>query len=136
MEVVEKKRYNTISKRQKAERIIEVEKWFTQGLSTAAVLQKCSSTWGITERASYNYVTKVHNKWAKLELKDAESRKDSVLTLIRARLHECVTEGKDKDIQKYIDLLCKINGLYAADKRSVEVSDKSKTMAALAEELG
>jgi len=118
-----------------AERIDEVESMLADGMSASRVVRSCSKKWGVTEFVARGVVDKTLEILSNTLTDDyIEQRRAHIIAMLEANLRRAIAhEGIPgiREATKIIEVLAKIDGLYAPDKISVRAQvDHSHQIAA------
>ncbi len=114
------------------ERISHVEQMLRGCLSHPAITAICAREWQISQRAVSNYINAVYEKWERENKRTLIDRVYLRRGQLEGVLELAMNPGKgddgrpkERDLKVAIaalDRLCRVDGAYAAERQSVEVS--------------
>ena len=117
-----------MSRRKLADPLFAVEELLTSGLSPAEAAHEASMRFSVGLRQAQKYVERVMQTWASDGHGSRDDRRNLVRNMTQQLFRECYEQEKWMPALRALDLLCKLDGLYASGRAVVvhENSDSGK----------
>ncbi len=105
-----------MSRRNLADRLLAVEELLSSGLSPAEAVGEASERFGVGLRQAQKYVERVIDTWASDAHGSRDERRNLVRNMAQQLYRECCEQEKWMPALRALDLLCKLDGLYASGR--------------------
>ncbi len=105
-----------MSRRNLTDRLLAIEELLSSGLSPAEAAGEASDRFGIGLRQAQKYVERVMQTWASDAHGSRDDRRNLVRNMTQRLFRECYEHEKWMPALRALDLLCKLDGLYAAGR--------------------